>query len=63
MDIPNRWQVVCQDPGDGSGDVIVNLPADLLEKLGWALGDGLAVESSEEGLALKLKSRSVKATL
>ena len=25
MDTPNSWRVVCQDPGDGSGDVIVEL--------------------------------------
>lgn len=63
MDITNRWQVVCQDPGDDSGDVIVELPAELLETLGWALGDELSVESSEDGLSLNLKSRSEKATL
>jgi hypothetical protein len=40
MDTPDSWRVVCQDPGDGSGDVIVELPSELLEKLGWTLGDG-----------------------
>ena len=41
------WRVVCQDPGDGSGDVIVELPSELLEKLGWTLGDELAIEKRE----------------
>src|SRR5690606_11790193 len=39
MATSESWRVVCQDPGDGSGDVIVELPPALLEKLGWALGD------------------------
>jgi len=55
MDTPNSWRVVCQDPGDGSGDVIVELPSELLAKLGWTLGDELIVEKSEEGFSLKLK--------
>ena len=55
------WRVVCQDPGDGSGDVIVELPSELLEKLGWALGDELAIEKVEEGISLKLKQRAVNA--
>jgi len=36
MDTPNSWRVVCQDPGGGSGDVIVELPSELLAKLGWS---------------------------
>lgn len=51
------WRVVCQDPGDGSGDVIVELPSELLEQLGWGLGDALSVESEEETIRLKLKER------
>lgn len=63
MDTPNSWRVVCQDSGDGSGDVIVELPSELLAKLGWTLGDELTVEKSEEGISLKLKPRSVNAPL
>ncbi|OSO71808.1 hypothetical protein B6N17_018140 [Stutzerimonas stutzeri] len=63
MDTPNSWRVVCQDPGDGSGDVIVELPSELLAKLGWTLGDELIVEKSEEGFSLKVKPRPVNAPL
>ncbi|MCH2338565.1 MAG: AbrB/MazE/SpoVT family DNA-binding domain-containing protein [Pseudomonas sp.] len=52
------WRVVCQDPGDGSGDVIVELPSELLEQLGWGLGDELTVEAEEENICLKLKPRA-----
>lgn len=29
------WRAVCQDPGDCSGDVIVERPSELREQLGW----------------------------
>lgn len=59
IDKPDIWRVACQDPGDGSGDVIVELPSELLEKLGWNLGDELTIEKAEEGISLKLKQRAV----
>lgn len=55
---PDSWRVECQDPGDGSGDVIVELPSELLEKLGWTLGDELAIGTGEDGISLKLKQRA-----
>jgi antitoxin component of MazEF toxin-antitoxin module len=58
MDTTDRWRVVCKDPGDGSGDVIVELPSELLEKLGWTLGDELAIEKGEESISLTLKQRA-----
>lgn len=39
-----RWTVIGQDTVDGSGDIIVDLPPDLLAKLGLGLGDELAIE-------------------
>jgi antitoxin ChpS len=63
MDTPDSWRVVCQDSGDGSGDVIVELPSELLVKLGWALGDELAIEKREEGISLKLKQRTASTPL
>lgn len=56
------WRLVCQDPGDGSGDVIVELPSELLEQLGWTLGDELTLEAMEEDISLKLKQRAADAT-
>ncbi|WP_273680303.1 AbrB/MazE/SpoVT family DNA-binding domain-containing protein [Pseudomonas aeruginosa] len=40
----NSWRVVCQDPGDGSGDAIIELPSELLDRLGWTVGDELILE-------------------
>jgi antitoxin ChpS len=36
--------VVCQDPGDGSGDVIIDLPPDVLAAINVGLGDSLSIE-------------------
>lgn len=36
--------VKCQDPGDGSGDVIVDFPTDILKELSLAVGDRLSIE-------------------
>ncbi len=61
MGTSDSWRVVCQDSGDGSGDVIVELPSELLEKLGWNLGDELAIEKGEDGISLKRQQRAVNA--
>ena len=58
----DNWRVVCQDPGDGSGDVIVELPSELLEQFGWTLGDELTIETVEEGSSLRLKKRAADAS-
>lgn len=58
MTTPDSWRVVCQDPGDDSGDVIVELPSELLEKLGWNLGDQLTIEGAGENITLTLKQRA-----
>ena len=34
----------CQDPGDGSGDVIIDLPPDVLAAINVGLGDSLSIE-------------------
>lgn len=38
-----RWIIVCQDAKDGSGDVIVDLPPELLSRMGIGIGDDLAI--------------------
>ena len=38
-----RWTVTCQDAGDGSGDLIVPLPANLKSDMGLAVGDTLNI--------------------
>jgi antitoxin ChpS len=56
MDTADRWRVVCKGPGDGSGDVIVELPSELLEKLGWTLGDELTIERARKAFPLSSNS-------
>ena len=62
MDMPDSWRVVCQDAGDNSGDVIVELPSELLEKLGWNFGDELTIEKGEDHISLKLLQRFTNAS-
>jgi antitoxin ChpS len=62
MDTPDSWRVVCQDAGDNSGDLIVELPSELLEKLGWNLGDELTIEKGEGYISLKLPQRLTTAS-
>ncbi|MCO7055687.1 MULTISPECIES: AbrB/MazE/SpoVT family DNA-binding domain-containing protein [Pseudomonas] len=45
--------VKCQDPGDGSGDVIIDLPDDVLERMGLQIGDSLTLELIGGSIVLK----------
>lgn len=45
--------VVCQDLGDGSGDVIIDLHPDVLKALNIGLGDSLRIELADGSLVLK----------
>ena len=38
-----RWTVTCQDAADGTGDMIVPLPDDMLGEIGLVIGDTLTV--------------------
>ncbi|MGH8387844.1 MAG: AbrB/MazE/SpoVT family DNA-binding domain-containing protein [Pseudomonas sp.] len=51
-----RWTVKCQDPEDGSGDVIVDLPPDLLARLGLSIDDVLTIEVIDGAIVLTPKS-------
>jgi antitoxin ChpS len=46
------WESICQDPGNGSGDVIVELPPDLIAKLGLSAGDVLTIEVIDGAIVL-----------
>ncbi|WP_228533516.1 AbrB/MazE/SpoVT family DNA-binding domain-containing protein [Pseudomonas sp. UFMG81] len=48
-----RTKVKCQDPGDGSGDVIVELPPDILKELSLAVGDRLSIELVDSTIVLR----------
>lgn len=45
--------VTCQDPGDGSGDVIIDLPSDVLAAMNIGLGDLLTIELVDGSILLK----------
>ena len=44
-----RWTVTCQDAADGTGDMIVPLPDDLLSEIGLVIGDALTFEIKADG--------------
>lgn len=43
MDKREVWTVRCEDPNDGTGDIIVNLPHELLNQMGLVIGDRLLI--------------------
>ena len=43
---------VCHDAGDGSGDLIVEIPPEVLEAMGLRLGDKLNLELAGKDLVL-----------
>lgn len=47
-DIPTTWTIKLLDAGDGSGDAILCLPDELLESLGWSVGDDLMLDFVED---------------
>jgi hypothetical protein len=44
MKSKQTWQVTLIDAGDGSGDVILNLPDEMMTLMGWVIGDTLFIE-------------------
>ena len=50
-----RWTSICQDPGGGSGDLIVDFPPELLDELGLAAGDELDIEVADGLIILSPK--------
>lgn len=56
MSKSKRWTSICQDPGDGSGDLIVDLPPELLDEMGLATGDELDIEVADGVINLSPKT-------
>lgn len=48
MTIKAVWSVVCLDAGDGSGDLVVELPEALLTELNWKEGDTLNFDIQQD---------------
>ncbi|UDU81231.1 MULTISPECIES: AbrB/MazE/SpoVT family DNA-binding domain-containing protein [Pseudomonas] len=40
----NRTTVKCQDPKDGTGDLIIDIPDEMLQAVGVGVGDELSIE-------------------
>lgn len=53
MSESEHWIVKCEDTGDGSGDVIVDLPQEVLSVLGVGVGDDLAISVTNGAIELK----------
>lgn len=43
------WTLPLVDVGDGSGDKLLQLPVELMDALGWAVGDNLEQSPQENG--------------
>jgi antitoxin ChpS len=52
-----NWTAICQDSGDGSGDLIVDLPPDLIASLRLEVGDVLTMEVILGAIVLTRKSK------
>lgn len=48
-----RTTVKCEDPGDGTGDFIIDLPDGILEHMGLNIGDFLTIELIGGNIVLK----------
>ena len=46
---PNTWRATLIDAGDGSGDLILTFPPELLEEMGWSEGTVLNLEKLPDG--------------
>lgn len=53
-----RWIVTCQDADDGTGDLIIPLPDDLLAAIGLTCGDKLDMEKQPDGTIIMTPVRS-----
>jgi hypothetical protein len=43
------WQIKAEDARDGSGDIVLTLPEELLARTGWKAGDKLSIDVTETG--------------
>lgn len=53
MSEPVRITVKLQDPGDGSGDAMVELPPDVMRAMNLALDDFLSIKWTDGAIVLK----------
>lgn len=53
--VPTRWSATLIDTGDGSGDMMIELPEDLLAQIDLRIGDSVKVELSEDKSRILMK--------
>jgi hypothetical protein len=46
---PTHWTITLEEADDGSGDLILPFPEDLLESAGWKEGDTLEWIDNKDG--------------
>ena len=58
----SRWTIKVEDAEDGSGDLILPFPDDLLEAAGWKEGDVLEwIDNKNGSWTLRKKDENTKA--
>ena len=60
----NKWTIDLEEADDGSGDLVMPLPQDLLDSAGWKEGDVLEWKDLGDGTwsLTKKKTRKKKST-
>ncbi|MGF6153855.1 hypothetical protein QFZ84_004862 [Pseudomonas fluorescens] len=53
MSQSESFTVKCQDPGDGSGDAIIDLSSEVLAAMKITIGDRLSIELIDGSIVLK----------
>lgn len=54
-DLQTKWKVPLVDAGDGTGDVVVIFPDEVLALVGWFEGDQLSVDIVENSIKINKK--------
>lgn len=55
-DLQTKWKVPLVDAGDGTGDVVVIFPDEVLELLEWVEGDQLSLDVVENSIKITKNS-------
>lgn len=53
MSSHHLWTIQCQETNDGSGDLIINLPSELLNQMALAIGEDLTVDVVGRSIILR----------
>ena len=48
-ELPTRWTVTVEEAEDGSGDLVLPLPEEMLQMQGWKEGDTLDWKDNGDG--------------